>query len=59
MFWCVGVAAIRGQVPGAEGCRCRVSFRIPGSACDYLDIADSKGLYWHLDLGCVADQDGD
>ena len=47
------------QVPGAEGRGSPVSFRVPGSARDYLDITDSKGLHWGLDLGCVADQDGD
>ena len=47
------------QVPGAEARGSPVSFRVPGSARDYLDITDSKGLHWGLDLGCVADQDGD
>src|ERR1700719_2618885 len=30
-----------------------------GSACDYLDVADAKGLRWGFDLRCVADQDRD
>jgi hypothetical protein len=35
------------------GCRFR------GSACDYLDVADSKGPHRGLDLRCIADQDRD
>jgi hypothetical protein len=59
MFWCVGITTTRGKLPGAEGRGSLVSFRVAGSARDYLDITDSKGLHWGLDLGCVADQDGD
>jgi DNA-binding NarL/FixJ family response regulator len=56
--------ARRRAVPGQlRRWRCkRVIGGLPGSggsACDYLDVADSEGLHWGLDLRCVADQDGE